>query len=119
MFALKLARTRSTATGAPGARAPPRGDNRPLLERYAGIRDAWVTASRQECADSSTGAARRAPRCGGALRGRGAGPAVGVLEAHDVLQLRGRDLEDRGVLDRRHAMDGSGWVMERGAGPDD
>src|SRR6266496_605683 len=38
--------------------------------------------------------------------------AVLVLEADDVVEVRRRDLEDRCVLDRGDAVNGSGWVVE-------
>src|ERR1035437_1246892 len=42
-------------------------------------------------------------------------PAVGVLEPHDVVQVRRRDLEDRRVLERSDAMHRPGPVAEGGA----
>src|SRR6266516_3962697 len=45
-------------------------------------------------------------------------PAVGVLEPHDVVRVRRRDLEDRRVLERRDAVDGTGRVVEAVPGPD-
>src|SRR5919201_3382820 len=45
--------------------------------------------------------------------------AVLVLEAHDVLELRRRDFEDRRVLDRGDAVDRPRREPERGAGADD
>ena len=49
------------------------------------------------------------------LGGRGAGAAVRVLEPHDVVELRRRDLEDRRVLERGHAVHRAGPVVEGGA----
>src|SRR2546427_8448069 len=50
--------------------------------------------------------------------GRGAFAPVGVLEPHDVVGVRRRDLEDRRVLERRDAVDGTGRVVEAVPGPD-
>src|SRR5438132_12449690 len=47
------------------------------------------------------------------LRRRGALAAVGVLEPDDVVELRRRNLEDRRVVDRRHAMDRARPEAER------
>ena len=49
----------------------------------------------------------------------GPGPAVPVLEPHDVLEVRRRDLDDRRVLDTGDAMDGPGLDPERGPRADD
>src|SRR5947207_13220789 len=51
--------------------------------------------------------------CGSALA------AVAVLEADHVVEVRRRDLEDRRVLERGDAVDGSGGVVERRARGDD
>src|SRR3954465_2096844 len=56
---------------------------------------------------------------GSLVRGLRFGAPVPVLEPHDVLELRRRDLGDRRVLDCRQAMDGSGREVESGAGRDD
>src|SRR5207247_6714310 len=53
------------------------------------------------------------------LRLGGAFPPVGVLEPYDVFELRRRDLDDRCVFHRAHAMDGSRRKAERRPGSDD
>src|ERR1051325_8661683 len=53
---------------------------------------------------------RSMSRFGGALA------PVSILESHDVVELRGRDLDDRRVLDRPPSMDGPGLAAEGGAG---
>src|SRR2546428_10007841 len=40
------------------------------------------------------------------------GSAVLILETHDVVEMRRRDLEDRRVLDRGDAVNGPGGVVE-------
>ena len=50
-------------------------------------------------------------------RGRALAP-VPVLEPHDVVQVRRRDLDDERVLDRRHAVHGARAEAERVAGRD-
>src|SRR6185437_5927993 len=49
----------------------------------------------------------------------GAFASVAVFEPHDVFELRGRNLEDRRVLERRDAVHGAGPEGEAGAGGDD
>src|SRR5437762_14378508 len=49
--------------------------------------------------------------CQGLRRAR-PGPAVAILEPHDVVQLGRRDLEDRRVLERRDPVDRARAEME-------
>src|SRR5437773_9747955 len=49
----------------------------------------------------------------------GAFASVAVLQPHDVVEARGRDLEDRRVLERRDPMHRAGPEVEAGAGRDD
>src|SRR5688500_19737992 len=48
----------------------------------------------------------------------GVGAAVAVLEPHDVVELRRRDLEHERILERSPAVHGSGLEAERAPGPD-
>ena len=73
------------------AQAPCRRADRHLRSRLRRARGEHAIATRQ---------------LAGAIAGPdlGAGAAVVVFEPHDVVELRRRDLEDRRVLDRRHAV---------------
>src|SRR5207248_766249 len=53
--------------------------------------------------------------CQSWLRRRRALATVRVLEPHDVVNLWRRDLEDRRVVERRHAVDRAGTEAERRA----
>src|SRR5215210_7098213 len=69
-------------------------------------------------AGSPSTAATLTDLCQGLLGPAGACASVGVLEPDDVIELRGRDLQDRRVLDGRDAMDGARPEAEADSGRD-